>query len=139
MRAHQEQQRLDMLAFQERTFELLKADNQMKKTMMETRENSTIERKTKCPAWDKSEPIKRFLPRLRIWNNIQKHNGKYLDLLEALQNSERKKEKDKIELEVQKNNLNPEDPQIMDNIILKLEHWFAKPGNRRRIQCLEND
>ena len=113
MRIQQDQQRLDMLAFQ--------------KALLEAAQKETkVEKKTKCPLWDKQEPLKRYLPRLKLWNNIQTHSGKYLDLLEALQLSERRKEKDKIELEVQKNNLDPEDRNIIDRIILKLEQWFGK-------------
>ena len=69
----------------------------------------------------------RYLPRLILWDKIQTHNSKYLDLLESLQLSDRKNERDKIELEVQKGNLNPEDEDVVLQIISRLETWFGKP------------
>ena len=47
-------------------------------------------------------------------------------MLDALQQAERRKEKGKIELEVQKNNVDPETRKVSDLIIVKLEHWFVK-------------
>ena len=66
------------------------------------------------------------MPRLKKWNKIQNHDGKYLDLLDALQTAERKKEKDKIEIEVLRGNIDPEAENVIDDIITKLEHWFGK-------------
>ena len=50
----------------------------------------------KCPKWENEENIKHFLNRLQSWNEIEKGRGKYLQLLEALQSSGRKKEKQRI-------------------------------------------
>ena len=73
------------------------------------------------------EPLARFIPRLALWDKIQTHNSKYLDLIDSLQSANRKNEKNKIELEVQKGNLNPEDTDIVAKIVSKLEEWFGKP------------
>ena len=131
-RRYQEQQEYmrrqqgQMMMFQQKTFDLIQADQEIKKAMLEATKSHKNEKKTKCPVWDKQEPLKRYLPRLKIWNKIQTHDGKYLDLLEALQSADRKKEKDKIELEVQKGNLDPENENVVEMIIQRLEQWFGK-------------
>ena len=79
MRRQQEQ----MMMFQQKTFELIQADNEIKKAMLEAStkaQSHKFEKKTKCPVWDKQEPLKRYLPRLKLWNKVQSHDGKYLDL-----------------------------------------------------------
>ncbi len=50
-----------------------------------------------------------------------------MDLLESLQESGRKSEKERIELEVQNDKVNPEDPEVISKIIEKLDKWFGKP------------
>ena len=47
--------------------------------------------------------------------------GKYLDLLESLQEAGPNSEKEKIELEVQNGSLAAESDEIIDNIIAKYE------------------
>ena len=39
----------------------------------------------KCPIWSKDESFRNFKSRLEHWDNIEKGKGKYLLLLEALQ------------------------------------------------------
>merc|ERR1711954_63064 len=115
------------MALQQKTLELIQTESEMKRKMLDAVSKETkIEKKTKCPVWTKEEPLKKYLPRLKIWNNIQNHKGKYLDLLEALQSSERIKEKDKIELEVQKGIINPEDSDVINAIIERLQEWFGR-------------
>ena len=86
----------------------------------------TNETKVKCPKWEKQENVKNFLNRLQSWNEIEKGKGKYLQLLEALQSSERTKEKQRIELEVQNGILNPAEENIIEMIIEKMKKWFGK-------------
>ena len=73
----------------------------------------TIQKKTetkvKCPRWDKDENVKNFLSRLKRWNEVEKGKGKCLQLLEALAESDRKSEKQRIELEEQNGIIDPED------------------------------
>ena len=83
--------------------------------------------KSKCPKWEKKEPLNRFVNNLALWDKIQSHKGKYLDLMESLSNSERKIEKERIEMEILNNNMNPEDPDIIKQIIVKLQEWFGRP------------
>ena len=63
----------------------------------------TIQKKTetkgKCPRWDKDENFKNFLCRLKRWNKVEKGKGKYLQLLKSLGASDRKSEKQKVEME----------------------------------------
>ena len=40
--------------------------------------------------------------------------------------SERKIEKERIEMAVQSNLLDPQDPQVIQKIIIKLEEWYGK-------------
>ena len=129
IRQQQEQQRKDMMEFQARTFEMMKEDNDFKKKMIEAigKEKKEEVKKTKCPVWDKEESIEKYIPRLKIWDKMGKHKGKYLELLASLQSSGKKKEKDKIELEVQKGDIDPESDNVIQQIIEKLENWFAKP------------
>ena len=65
--------------------------------MNQMMEMMTLQRKTetrvKCPRWDKDENVKNFLSRLKRWNEVEKGKGKYLQLLEALAESDRKVEK----------------------------------------------
>ena len=100
MKRDQEQQRQEMMKLQQQTLEILQTA--LKKDKVE-------DRKTKCPKWDKQEPLKRFAERLKLWNKIHGHKGKYLELLESLQSSDRTKEKERIELEVQNSLLDPRD------------------------------
>ena len=51
------------------------------------------ETKIKCPNWEKEENIKHFLSRLTRWNEIVMGKGTYSLLLESLQESGRKREK----------------------------------------------
>ena len=90
----------------------------------------TIQKKTetkvKCPRWDKDENVKNFLSRLKRWNEVEKGKGKYLQLLESLAESDRKSEKQRIELEEQNGMINPEDENVVPDIIEKMTKWFGK-------------
>ena len=63
---------------------------------------------------------------MKRWNDVEKGKGKYLQLLESLQQSERKREKQRIELEEQNGYLKPENDDIILKIIDKLKEWFGK-------------
>ena len=84
------------------------------------------ETKVKCPKWEKDENVKNFLSRLRRWNEVEKGKGKYLQLLEALSESNRTDEKQRIELEEQNGFINPEAENIITDIIEKMNNWFGK-------------
>ena len=86
----------------------------------------TNDTKVKCPKWEEEENIKHFLNRLQSWNDIEKGRGKYLQLLEALQSSGRKKEKQRIELETQNGMLDPADENIILAVVDKMKKWFGK-------------
>ena len=60
-----------------------------------------------------------------MWNKSEKHSTKFLDLTEALQDSGRIAEKNKIDLEVRNKTLNPESPHIIDEIMRKLNEWYG--------------
>ena len=74
----------------------------------------------KCPKWEKEENVKNFLSRLKRWNEIEKVKGKYLQLLEALSESNRMDEKQRIELEEQNAFVNPEAESVITDIIEKM-------------------
>ena len=118
-----QQQNQDMMnSQQERTQDMLKEQkeqnefkmNQMMEMMKIQKQKET---KIKCPKWEKGENIKNFLNRLKRWDDIEKGNGKYLLLLESLQNSGRKREKLRVELEVQNNQLDTENENLITNLI----------------------
>ena len=81
----------------------------------------------KCPKWAKSEAFRAYKRRLENWDSIEKGKGKYLKLLEALQEEGRKKEKERIELEEQNNLIDPNSTNVIKDIIEKMEIWFGKP------------
>ena len=83
------------------------------------------ETRVKCPKWEKEEKVD-FLNRLEGWNEIEKGKGKYLQILEALQNSNRTKEKLRIELEVLNGNLQTSDEVVVKEIKEKIKKWFGK-------------
>ena len=64
MRQQQEQQRKDMMEFQAKTFEMLRADTDFKKAMIDavSKDKKEDYKRTKCPIWEKEEPLKIFLP-----------------------------------------------------------------------------
>ena len=84
------------------------------------------ETKVKCPRWEKEENVNNFLNRLKRWNDVEKGKGKYLQLLEALLDSGRKSEKQRIELEEQNGLIDPENENIIKDIIEKMQKWFGK-------------
>ena len=94
--------------------------------MMEMLKLQKTETKVKCPRWEKDENVKNFINRLKKWDIVEKGKGKYLQMLEALQLSERKNEKRRIELEEQNGFLKPEEADIIERVIEKLEKWFGK-------------
>ena len=116
-----QQQNQEMMNRQEEQ-SLLKMNQMM--DMMKLQKQS--ETKIKCPKWEKEENVKNFLSRLKRWNEIEKGRGKYLLLLESLQESERKREKQRVELEVQNGQLDPENENVILNVIDKLKKWFGK-------------
>ena len=101
-------------------------ERKMNEMMEMLRIQKQKETRIKCPKWEKEENIKNFLSRLQRWDEIETGRGKYLLLLESLQTSGRNKEKLRVELEVQNNKLDPENENIITNVIKKLKHWFGK-------------
>ena len=93
----------------------------------------------KCPKWGKDESFRSFKRRLECWEKIEKGKGRYLQLLEALQQEGRKKEKERIELEEQNNLINPDDENVIKEIILKMDKWFGKPIDKSRRKSGEFD
>ena len=84
-------------------------------------------KRPKCPKWDVHESLESFCERLEIWDKLDpKGKGKYLDFIDALQQSERRKEKERCILEVRNRVLDPEDPEIISKIITNLHKWFGK-------------
>ena len=75
------------------------------------------EKKVKCPRWMKNEPLKNFLSNLNIWNKCHISRGKYLEFLEALQESQRFQEKQRVELEVQNGNIDPCHDNVVEHLI----------------------
>ena len=75
-------------------------------------------KKTKCPRWESTETFKSFLDRLEIWDKIEKGTGKYLDLIDSLQTSGRMKEKEKVEIEVRNNVIDPASENAVTNLNL---------------------
>ena len=49
-----------------------------------------------------------------------------MELLDALQESGREKEKSRIELAVQNKEVDPEEDEVIDKLLTKLEKWFGK-------------
>ena len=74
----------------------------------------------------KGGEYKEFVTRLKKWDNIEKGNAKYLQLLESLQESGRQGEKQRVELEEHNGYLKPEEDDIISKVIEKLETWFGK-------------
>ena len=89
--------------------------------------NKQQDKRIKCPKWSKNEEFESFAKQLQYWNKCQNTKGKYLELLESLEDSEREPEKRRIELEVQNEELNPDDEDIITKIVEKLHKWFGKP------------
>ena len=79
------------------------------------------------PKWWKEEAFKSFASQLRHWESIYQSNGKYLELLDSLQETGRKDEKERIELEVMNQSIDPKDKNVIENIVKKLEEIFGKP------------
>ena len=98
----------------------------MNKMMEMLKIQKSNETRVKCPKWEKEEKVDNFLTRLKGWNEIEKGKGKYLHILEALQNSNRSKEKLRIELEVQNGTLDTSDDVVVKEITEKMKKWFGK-------------
>ena len=98
----------------------------MNKMMEMLKLQKSNETRVKCPKWEKEEKVDNFLTRLKGWNEIEKGKGKYLHILEALQNSNRSKEKLRIELEVQNGTLDTSDDVVVKEIPEKMKKWFGK-------------
>ena len=80
------EQRDQMIAFQQKTVEDFKG------LLISAvgKDKNDDGKKTKCPKWDTDEQLPSFCDRLKIWDRITNHMGKYLDLLESLQRLEGK-------------------------------------------------
>ena len=76
-------------------------DEEKLRRMMEALAMQKQEKRIKCPKWEKNENPKHFFSRLKRWDSIEKGKGKYLQILESLQESGRLKEKLRVELEEQ--------------------------------------
>ena len=62
-----------------------------------------------------------------MWNRIDtKNKGKYLELIDALQESGRKKEKERCLLEARNKVVNPDDPEIIPKLVRSLQKWFGR-------------
>ena len=92
----------------------------------ERSESLLKEKKVKCPRWPKGEPLKNFLSNLEIWDKCHVSRGKYLELVEALQESQRSIERQRIELEIQNGLLDPCDERIIQKLLQKMKEWFGK-------------
>ena len=132
MRAQQEQQR-QFLHHLEKQHQIQiqkrEEEMQMQKEVIDTlkMEKLSMGKRTKCPIWDKDENIKFFIERLGLWNKSENHKTKYLDFSNTLQEGGRVKEKNKIDLEIRNRSLNPESPDIINDIITKLLEWYDVP------------
>ena len=87
----------------------------------------TLEKRVKCPRWDKTEPYKNFSERLKLWDKSHSSKTKYLEFIESLQESGRTDKKTRVELEVQTRSINAEDEDVIDQILDRFEQWFGKP------------
>ena len=77
-----------MKEVQKRTLDLLETENSFKKMVVDAvNKEKKDEKKSKCPKWDNTESIERFTTRLQLWDKITSHKGKYLYLLDSLQES----------------------------------------------------
>ena len=116
-----QQQNQEMHKMQQEQTELKM--NQMMEIMKIQKQTET---KVKCPRLEKDENVKNFLNRLKRWNEVEKGRGKYLQLLEALQESGRKSEKQRIELEEQNGLIDPEKENVIKDVIEKMIKWYGK-------------
>ena len=104
--------------------------NQMMEMMKIQKQSET---EIKCPKQEKEEKLKHFLNRLKRRNEIEKGKGKYLLLLESLQVSGRKREKQRIELEVQNEKLDPEDENVIPNGMENFRNGLGKLSTQGRV------
>ena len=74
----------------ERESALLKQIEEQSRNFQAVSLNKSAEKMPKCPRWEKDESVENFIDRLKIWDKIVKSRSKYLDLIEALQISEKK-------------------------------------------------
>ena len=79
-----------------------------------------------CPKWGKEETYKSFSARLQHWDKHYKSKGKYLELLESLQETGRTTEKSRIELEVLNKLIDPDDDDVIAKIITNLSSIFGR-------------
>ena len=75
---------------------------------------------------------------MKLWNNAETHKTKFLDFTEALQESGRLNEKNKIDLEVRNKTLNPENPDIIKDIMKKLVEWYGIPESNETTVAWQN-
>ena len=83
-------------------------------------------KKINCPKWPINEPFKNFKANLLIWDKCHKSKGKYLELLESLQETKRTMEKQKLELKVQNGKIDPCDERLIEKVTEKFQEWFGK-------------
>ena len=97
--------------------ELLKQQSEFVKNMEDKRrqdgdeneKDCSSKKKTKCPKWDDQESLESYCDRLELWNKLESSNkSKYLEFIDALQESGKKKEKERCVLEVRNKQIDPE-------------------------------
>ena len=122
-----EQKRLQME--EQKKEQMILIERERTKEIIDTLRNDkkNESKPVKCPRWCKGEDFRSFKRKLKLWDNIEKGKGKYLRLLEALQQEGRKQEKERIELEEQNGLIDPEADDVIEEIIFKMEIWFGKP------------
>ena len=91
------------------------------------KKQSLKSRRIPCPKWTKDESFKSFSAHLKHWDKHYDSKGKYLEMLESLQETGRFTEKARIELEVRNGVINPDDDDVILKIVTKLESVFGKP------------
>ena len=88
------QQNLEMRQQHQESLRMQQDQNETRMNqLMETMKLNKSETKVKCPKWEKEENVKNFINRLKRWNDVEKGKEKYLQLLESLQESDRKRGK----------------------------------------------
>ena len=96
--------------------------------LLEVMQNQSLNsRRIPCPKWSKEESYKTFSSRLKHWDKHYKSKGKYLELLESLQETGRTTEKARIELEVRNGVFDPDEEDVIAKISAKLDTIFGKP------------
>ena len=106
--------------------EAKKKDAQTKEMLEMFQKQTLASKKIPCPKWTKDEPFKSFSSRLQHWDKHYQSKGKYLELLESLQETGRTTEKARIELDVLNKQVNPDDDDIISKILERLGSIFGR-------------